>query len=102
MGMNMNAIKVSRASPKIRIRITNNDDDLSLLSLRIARVGEGFEFVKYTPSQYADEFAEFTFDELLFDRPLGRYQCRLILNGEDRLSFQIQYVDNVVISVEGA
>jgi hypothetical protein len=100
--MNMNAIRVSRNAPKIRITIANNTDDLTTIRLRMSRVGGIGEFAEYPPTLVSDEYVEFTFDDLLFDEVFGRYQCRLILDEIDRLIFQIQYVDNQLISVGNA
>ncbi len=100
--MTLGGIKVSRSSPKISVRIVNNLDVLTTAVLKVGRVGEKFEFAEYPPTKFGVDFLEFTFDDLLFLNKEGRYLARLMILGEERTAFYLQYTDNVSIEVNNA
>lgn len=95
-------IKISRSSPKITVRITNNRDDITLSQLNLRRVGERTDFAAYTPIRVGDDYLEFMFDDLLFDRAFGRYLARLIVNERESIAFHLQYVDDTSMEIRNA
>lgn len=98
----LGGIKVSPTYPKISVRIVNNTDDISTAKLNLMRIGEKFEFAEYSPTKIGVDFLEFTFDALLFDKVIGRYKARLLIEGVERTSFYLQYATNVSIEINNA
>jgi hypothetical protein len=84
-------IKVSRAQPTISVRIPANTESLDTAELYIRRVGAYRDELVYTPSVIADEYVEFTLDELFFELDPGRYQATFKVLSIDRTVFQLQY-----------
>lgn len=102
MRMTLGGIKVSRSRPKITVRIVNNVEAMTSAELTIRRIGTPVEILAYLPSSTSNDYLEFTFDELLFAEPYGRYHAVLYVADVIRTEFDIHYANEESIVVANA
>lgn len=91
---------ITPTSPILTLHVKNMDlaDVLSVgeTALYIKRTGDYAEYAKYYPFEERGNRLSFAFDNVLFARPTGRFEGRLVYKGVTLETTQFIYKANVV------
>lgn len=89
-------VRISRAKPRITVRINGLQDIVPTgeenTELFLSRVGDDIgEFASYLPLEEQGDYLTFQFDALLFAKPSGRYNGRLVVRGNSCTTIHLQF-----------
>lgn len=94
--------RITQESPRIVVTMSwGADIPEGEFRLYVRRYGENEDFAYYPAIDIAGGEITFQLDNLLFDKGVGRYEGRLIINTEVYATLQIDYRNsNTLVSVE--
>ena len=94
--------KISRCAPRAVVNVNwGCEGPDGEIVMYVKRVGEPDEFAYYPALEVAGGKVVFQFDELLFSKPVGRFQGRILVAGALMGTVQLEYVsDKAIIDAE--